>query len=113
MGNGWLAIINIVCLIAVIHTHLRAEPVHPIVRDVLRLVIPLFSLIAGRSWGAFLKRTKGLGAMEGVKLFVFPYFFWLACYFALNNVVLDVVVRRGSFAVPPVSQIVSGVFAGG
>lgn len=113
MNNGWLAIINILCLIAVIHTHLMAETVHPIVHNVLRMVIPLFSLIAGYSWGNFLKRTKGLGAMEGIKLFVLPYFFWLTCYFVLNSVVLDVVIRRGSFTIPSLSQIVSGVMFGG
>ena len=113
MRNGWFSIFNFLCLVGVIHHHIICEPTSVFLKSVLTLVIPLFSLMAGYSWFSMTKRTKGAGAVYGLKVFVVPYLFWAVMYFLLNNVVLDVFVRGEAFSLPDVSRLLKMFVFGG
>ena len=99
MRNGLKFWLNFLCLVFVAHSHIVHEPTCWFLRRVDFLVIPLFSMMAGVSWGSFLKKTKGCGVWYGVKMFLYPYLFWLGVYFMLNYVVVDMFVRHGEWGV--------------
>lgn len=99
MRNGLKFWLNFLCLVFVAHSHIVHTPTCGFLQRLDFLVIPLFSMLAGVSWGGLLKKTGGAGTWYGLKMLLLPYFFWLATYFVLNYVVLDVFVRRESWGV--------------
>ena len=68
-------------------------------RKVDSLVVALFAMMAGVSWGSFLKKTRGEGWWFGAKMFLYPYLFWSVVYFSLNFIVLDVIIRHNELSV--------------
>lgn len=99
MRNGLFAYYNFFCLVLVAYGHLLHEPSGFVMTRIGRLVIPLFSILAGFSWGGLLRRTRGEGLIYGLKLFLLPYLFWSIVYMLLNDVVLDCFIRHAEFAV--------------
>lgn len=111
MRNGLIAWYNFFCLVFVIHAHLlHAHGCFAMVR-IEKLVVPLFSILAGYSWGGLLKRTRGDGAIYGLKLFLYPYLFWSAMYMLLNDVFLDCFVRHCGFELS-LGDVVYNLFTG-
>ncbi len=99
MRNSLRFYLNFLCLVFVAHSHIVHAPSCWALKRIDMLVIPLFSMMAGVSWGVFLKKTRGNGTWQGVRLMLFPYLFWLLVYFVLNYVILDVIIRGNKFGV--------------
>ena len=92
----WL---NVFCLLFVVHAHLLHAPGGVMFCKIDNLVVALFAMMAGVSWGSFLKKTRGEGWWFGAKMFLYPYLFWTVVYFSLNYIVLDVVIRHNELSV--------------
>ena len=94
MKKNWMAWIYCLLLTAVIRCHLkRTEPLF-FEEVAFGMAMPLFAMFAGFSIGYLLKKTKGVGVLSGLKLFLLPYLFWTLIYIVLNNFILDVIIRR-------------------
>lgn len=111
MRNGLKFWLNFLCLVFVVHSHIVHSSTPWALRKIDTLVIPLFSMMAGLSWGGFLKKTKGHGTWQGIRVLLEPYLFWLFVYFALNQVVMDLVIRHNGWSVS-VSDIVFYLLTG-
>lgn len=113
MKKNWMAWIYCLLLTAVIRCHLkRTEPLF-IEEVAFGMAIPLFAMFAGFSIGGLLRKTKGIGVLSGVKLFLFPYLFWTLVYIVLNNFILDVIIRKQSLNYSATDFISAVFFATG
>ena len=106
MRNGLKFWLNFMCLVFVAHSHIVHTPTAWALRRIDCLVIPLFSMMAGLSWGGFLKKTRGVGSWMGIKTLLLPYLFWCGVYFSLNYVVMDIFVRHNGWNV----TLLDGIF---
>lgn len=94
MRNGLKFWLNFFCLVFVAHSHIVHSPTSWVLHKIDTLVIPLFSMMAGLSYGGFLKKTNGVGIWQGIKILLLPYLFWCCVYFSLNYVLLDCFIRH-------------------
>ena len=111
MRNGWFAWCNFICMFIVVRQHLPYASDPPLIQKLVLLVIPLFAIIAGCSWGWVLKKTKGKGVLPGLKFFIYPYLFWLVIYY-LYQTFLSVCVQHQDYRAPRWELVVSWVFNG-
>lgn len=97
MKSGWVAWLYLLMMILVIHTHLFHVGDTLLEESIVGFAMPLYASVAGVSWGAVLKKTRGCGVFSQLKFFIYPYLFWTVVYVVLNYVFMDVMIRHQQF----------------
>lgn len=112
MRNGWFLWCNFFLLFAVVHRHLPCAPDVIVINRLFKLVIPLFTIIAGYSWGTLLRKTGGIGLWGGLKFFVYPYLFWLVAYYLYNNVLIEALIWHHQYHAPSALKVLGLIVDG-